>query len=1491
MKAETIERVYELSPLQEGILFHTLYSPGSGMYFEQFSFMLSGDVDIPSLERAWQAVVDRHAVLRTSFHWQELEKPVQVVHRPVTLPVERHDWSSLPPPSPAERLQAFLKADRDRDFDLSEAPLMRLAVIRLSAAAWQFVISFHHVLLDGWSLAIVFEEAAAHYQAYCQGQEPRLEPPRPFEDYIAWLQAQDFRRAETFWRRLLDGYTGSVPLSVDLAPGKTPNPNDRYESQQATLSRETTEALQRLARAEQLTLNTLVQAAWAVLLSRYTGDHDVVFGATVSGRPATLKGVESMVGLFINTLPVRARCDPDAAFLPWLKNLQRLQFEARQYEHSPLVEVQGWSEVPRGRPLFETLVGFENYPLPATLRNGNGAVTLGDVFERTNYPLTLIVSPGSELAIVLMYVSARFDAASVAGMLRQFRTLLEAIATDPDRRLGDLPLASETERRQLLVEWNQTRMAYTSDTCVHRLFEAWTVRTPEALAVSCDQERLSYADLNDRANRVAHALQRRLVTAGTPVAICMARSCAMLVAIMGVLKAGGAYVPLDPAYPKPRLAFMLRDSAARALLTSPDLAARVPVDECDVLFVDSEEIARAPAENPSSAAGPNDLAYIIYTSGSTGTPRGVEIRHRSLMNLVTWHQCEYAVTPHDRATQVAGAAFDASVWEVWPYLTAGAAIHVVADETRNSPEALIGCLVAHGITLSFLPTALAEMVMEASWPTGVRLRALLTGGDKLHRAPRHVLPFRLVNHYGPTENTVVTTSACVEPGDDAAPAIGRPIGNVRAYVLDPRMNPVPVGIPGELYIAGDSLAAGYRNLPELTAAKFIPDPFSTDAGGRLYRTGDRVRYRADGNLEFLGRLDAQVKLRGVRVEPGEVESVLAQHPAVRESVVVPREEEPGDTRLVAYVVEQPVKWSGPLAGRAADWEREQVMRWTRIYDETYAQPAREADPTFNIIGWNSSYTGEPLTAAEMREQVEATVGRIQALGPDRVLEIGCGTGLLLFRLAPGCQRYHATDFSEAAVDYIRRHVGGLPQVDVWQAAADDFARVQPEGFDVVVLNSVVQYFPGPAYLERVLQGAVRAVRPGGHVFVGDVRSLEWWEGFHTSVEVARAGMGTRREDVREWVRRRLRQEPELVVGPELFAGCVARIAGVTGVEIQVKRGWSGNELTRFRYDVLLQVGGGAEGEPLKAERAWQAIGSLSALRAVLQEQRPEALVVRDVPNARVAEAEAARGWLQGHEAPATVGAWRQEWREHAAAGVEPEAIWAVAEELGYDAHVGWAGPGAADRIDVLMHSRQAGMRPVVAGWQRRPRANPPASQLTNDPQRSEAAQRLVPMLREYLRERLPDYMVPSAIVLLDALPLTPNGKVDRRNLPSPEGRRVELEQGFVAPRTQAEQQIARVWQEVLALEIVGVHDNFFDLGGHSLLMVRVHGRLSEIVAGDLSIVDLLQYPTVASLAAFVAPETAEPSTLSTIEERASKQREALTRSRPMPRRSATDAPR
>ena len=823
--------------------------------------------------------------------------------------------------------------------------------------------------------------------------------------------------------------------------------------------------MQSLARAHQLTLNTVLQGAWAVLLSRYTGSTDVVFGATGAGRPAELTGIESMVGLFINTLPVRVQVDPAQPLLVWLKNLQTLQFEARQYEHTPLVDVHGWSDVPRRTPLFETIVGFENYPVLSASQAEASLVELGNVFERTNYPLSLIVSPGAELTIVLMSVSTRFERDSIGRMLGHFRTLLEAIAADPERSVGDLPMATEAELRRVLVEWNQTGVPYATEACVHQLFEKWAAETPGAPAVSCKDERLTYADVNQRANRVAHCLRSRHVTAGVPVAICLERSSAMLVAILGVLKAGGAYLPLDPAYPKQSLAFMLRDSGARAVLTSRDLASHVAGEPGDVLFMDAEEIASAPANNPVPVSTADDLAYIIYTSGSTGTPRGVEIRHRSLLNLVSWHQRVYEVTAQDRATQVAGPAFDASVWEIWPYLSAGASIHVIADETRNSPHELIGCLAEEAVTLSFLPTALAEMVLDAPWPDGMRLRALLTGGDKLHRAPRHDLPFRLVNHYGPTENTVVTTWAAVQPGSESAPPIGRPIDNVQVYVLDVHGQPAPVGVPGELCIAGDSLTPGYRNHSELTATKLVANPFDGTPGGRLYRTGDRVRYRADGNLDFLGRLDAQVKLRGFRVEPGEVESVLAQHPAVRESVVVAREEARGDARLVAYVVEQ--NGTGhPAQGGETPWEREQVARWARIYQETYAQAA-PADPRFNIIGWNSSYTGAPLTEAEMREQVDATVARIRALKPQRVLEIGCGTGLMLFRVARECQQYVATDFSAPAVDYVKRHLEDLPNVTVWQAAADDFSKIEPGVFDVVVLNSSSSTSPG----RRIWNGA------------------------------------------------------------------------------------------------------------------------------------------------------------------------------------------------------------------------------------------------------------------------------------------------------------------------------------------------------------------------------------------------------------------------------------
>jgi amino acid adenylation domain-containing protein len=857
MKSSNLERIYALSPLQEGILFHTLSAPNSATYFEQFSFTINAGIDPAALARAWQTVIDRHAILRSSFHWKQMQKPLQVVHHSVKLPFEQHDWTRFSAEERERRLRVFLANDRERGFDLSAPPLLRLMLIRLTSSSWQCVVSFHHILLDGWSVAIVFHEASACYEAYCQGREPALETPPPFEDYIAWLQKQDFGRAEAFWRKMLAGYVGPVPISGDRAPGTMPGLIEPYDYHHTTLSRDITARLQNLARKHELTVNTIVQGTWALLLSHYTDDRDVVFGATGSGRPVELKGIESMVGLFINTLPVRVQVDFDQLLIPWLRNLQAIQFQARQYEHTPLVDVQGWSSVPRGTPLFETLIGFENYPQLSTNSEVSSAVQLADVFERTNYPLSLIVSPGNELSIALLFVSSRFDHRSSARMLRQFQTLLEAITTNADRRIGELSLSDNAEQHQLLVEWNQTAQEYPRNLCVNQLFEKWVRQTPDALAVWCDREQLTYRQLNDRANKVANALRRRSVPPGSPVAICMKRTAAMVVAILGVTKLGCAYVPLDAAYPPQGLALMLHDCGARALLTTSDLVEKFPAGECDLLFMDSDEVATASNEASSALLEPEQLAYLIYTSGSTGKPRGVAVQHRSLMNLVSWHHREYAVSESDRATQIASAAFDASVWELWPYLTAGASVRVVSDATRNSPSELVKCLVSEKITLSFLPTALAEMVLELPWPEGVCLRALLTGGDKFHHTPNKALPFRVVNHYGPTENTVVTTFAVTDP-NDLSPPIGRPIANVRAYVLDRNGKLAPLGTTGELCVAGDSLATAYNGLPDVTALKFVPDSFTGVSGSRLYRTGDRVRYREDGNLEFHGRLDTQV---------------------------------------------------------------------------------------------------------------------------------------------------------------------------------------------------------------------------------------------------------------------------------------------------------------------------------------------------------------------------------------------------------------------------------------------------------------------------------------------------------------------------------------------------------------------------------------------------------------------------------------------------------
>jgi amino acid adenylation domain-containing protein len=899
---ENVEDFYPLSPMQEGMLFHTLYAPGSGIYVTQLSCQLLGPLDVATFERAWQQVVDRHTVLRTFFVWQDVPAPIQVVQREVKVHVEYDDWRDFPPDTHEARLAAFMRDDRERGFDLTCAPLMRLRLLHLSPETYQLVWSLHHVLLDGWCLALLLKEIFAFYE----GREVSLPQPVPYRNYIAWLRKKNLTDAEQFWRKTLAGFIAPTPLP--LAEGTVPQTASQlegYDELPYYLTAELTAALQSFAREHRLMLNTLLQGTWALLLSRCSGEEDVVFGAVVSGRPVDLPGVETMVGLFVNTLPVHVRVSAHAHPVAWLKALQAQQIEAREFEYSPLAQVHGWSEVPRSMPLFESVIALENYPIKSVGEKHNTALRVGTAHsvEKANFPLSIVIVPGTKLLLRVLFDTNRFDTATVKRLADHYARLLQSIVSNPEVRLGQLSLLSGAEQQVIVKEWNETSLAYAPEACLHQLFEEQAAETPETVAVICGDEQVSYRELNERANQLAHYLSHLGVGPEVLVAIAIERSLEMVVGLLAVLKAGGAYVPLDPSYPVERLSYMLADSGCPVLLTQARLTGVLPVNEIQVVCVDRDRaaIAAAATTNPLSGVEPGNLAYAIYTSGSTGKPKGALLTHRGLRNLAEAQVQRFAVKAGSRVLQFASLSFDASIFEITMALRAGATICVATGEAVLPGGALLRLLREQRIEVVTLPPSVLASLAVEELPelTTIIVAGEACSGELVRRWSAGGR--RFFNAYGPTETTVWATTALCQAGEKKPP-IGYPIGNGSVYVLDAELEPVPVGVTGELHIGGLGVARGYLKRAELTAEKFIPDPYGAAAGARLYKTGDLARYRPDGQIEYIGRTDNQVKVRGFRIELGEIETVLSRHSAVQVALIVTREDVAGERRIVAYVV-------------------------------------------------------------------------------------------------------------------------------------------------------------------------------------------------------------------------------------------------------------------------------------------------------------------------------------------------------------------------------------------------------------------------------------------------------------------------------------------------------------------------------------------------------------------------------------------------------------
>ncbi|WP_447739004.1 non-ribosomal peptide synthase/polyketide synthase [Pseudomonas laurentiana] len=898
--AERIADVYPLSPMQQGMLFHTLYEQERGHYINQMRMDVEG-LDAERFKQAWRGAIEAHDILRSGFVWQgDLGQAVQVVSKHVELPVAEHDWRGQVHLD--EALRTLAEAERQQGFALSEAPLLRLQIIRTGEASHHLIYTSHHILMDGWSTSRLLGEVLQRYAG-----QPVAAQAGHYRDYIAWLQRQDAALAEAFWK----GHLADLQEPTRLAQALRIDADAKRSGhgiQRLQFDREQTARIEAFARANRVTVNTLVQSAWLLLLQRYTGQATVCFGATVAGRPAELVGVEEQIGLFINTLPVAGAPRPEQSVGQWIDQVQACNLALREYEHTPLNDVQRWAGL-GGEALFDSLLVFENYPVSEALQQGaTGGLRFGEVanLEQTNYPLSVAVVLGGNLTCRFTHDRAFWSDEAITQVAGHWRNLLEALIEDATAAVGDLPMLQEAEYRQVVSGWQGADLQHPDGRSVAQMIEAQVARSPDATAVLFAEQTLSYAELNRRANQLAHRLRELGVGPDVLVGILMSRSLEMVIGLLGILKAGGAYVPFDPEYPQDRLAYMFEDSDIKLLLTQHDNRLAVPA-HIQGICLEPGSFDDYPVANPAPAVAGQNLAYVIYTSGSTGKPKGAGVDQQALCGRLSWMQGTYALNEQDVVLQKTSFSFDVSVWEfLWP-LISGARLLLARQGDQRDPQLLVELIRQHGVTtLHFIPSMLRSFIEAQGVTQCHSLKRLFSGGeaishDLLNTAIECLPQVAIFNRYGPVEATINATHSERLGKRAGEVEIGRALPDTQLHVLDAGLCPVPVGVCGELYLGGKALARGYYRKAALSAERFIANPFAGQGGQRLYRTGDLARWRADGVLEYVGRVDHQVKIRGFRIELGEIEAQLRAQASVRHAVVI-AQQGPLGNQLVAYVV-------------------------------------------------------------------------------------------------------------------------------------------------------------------------------------------------------------------------------------------------------------------------------------------------------------------------------------------------------------------------------------------------------------------------------------------------------------------------------------------------------------------------------------------------------------------------------------------------------------
>ena len=1430
-------------------------------YNMQLALRLSGKLDDRALERSFVELIRRHEVLRTRFGIQE-GAPHQKIDPPGVFQLHRANLSDLAIPLQREQqLRELKQRELLHRFDLSEGPLFRVALVSLNTLEFALLMTMHHIVSDGWSHGILVQELSSLYAAYVRGQPSPLPGLAvQYADYAIWqrqwLQGEVLQNQLKYWSERLAGAPPQLQLPTDRQ--RPPEESFRGGMLRFHLPAKITGELDELARRDGATLFMVMLAAYQLLLSRWSGQQDIVVGSPIAGRKN--REVEGLIGFFVNTLVLRTDVSGNPTFRQLLKRVKGLTLGAYAHQDLPFEVLVKELHPERNlahQPIFQVALAFQNYPEECLELPGIKWTGIDTEYVNTHVDLTLYLFEQPDgISGTLEYARDLFDQDTIERFVGHFQTLLEGIVAEPDCPIARLRLLREDERQELL-QWHGPQTGLPPESDVVSMLQRRARSSPDATAICGGDRALSYRALNARANRLARCLCNRGVRRRDHVGVYAQRGVECVVAFYAILKAGAVYVPLDPGYPQERLVGICRDADVGHILVqeqgplSLDLSTVdfIPIDKASGLGTDRDSDDDDDLHRPFDPTAP---AYAIYTSGSTGRPKGVLLHHLGLANVMAAQRNVFMLDATERIVQLAAISFDASVFEFVLALGAGACLFYGTREELLPGTALTAFLERHSVTImTITPSALSSLSPEGL-PS---LRTIIAAGEDFppELARGWLKACRVFNAYGPTESTIwATIHECSAESIRGRVPIGRPIDNLRVYVLDSNLNAVAVGEIGELCVGGLGVALGYINRPDLTADRFIDDPVCFGQG-KIYRTGDMARWRPDGNLEFVGRKDNQVKVRGYRIEPAEIEAVLLEHPAVKSAVVLAREDTPGELRLVSYVVGDRNVSLGSASGESHDRLRNEIVsEWETLYEETYGSQRTTAGP--NFAGWNSSYTGQPIPASEMQEWLTDAIARIQALRPRRLLEVGCGVGLLLQHLAPECAVYVGTDISTSALEQLRRWIGKREEfghVELLHRSATELQDLQSGSFDTVVLNSVVQYFPDIDYLRRVVQDAIRLLSPGGKIFIGDVRHLGLLPTFHSAVQLSKAAATVSAEQLRTRILRAIAQEKELVIAPQFFQLLPGLLPGVGAVEVHLKRGRMLNELTRYRYDVVLHTSEQIRLRAVCESVDWKTdVGSFIEFESALGARRWRAVRLCMIPNGRLASEWAAHKLIETSDARLEAGTLRRQVNELHLDGVDPEMVWEAGQAHGYDVQVSWSkeSPGCFE-VQLLDRARTDAIPqhlPVQDDVQ-------PWGSYANDPMENGFRQQLIQRLREYLRGRLPEYMIPSAWMTLKELPLTPNGKVDRRALPAPQSRPEEIGD-YIAPRTELERTLADIWAQTLRVDQVGVQDNFFELGGHSLLIVQLMERLRRVgLSTNVRIV--YENPTLEALARKLAGET------------------------------------